>query len=112
VEKRIQFREKTLADFSAVHAQSVARSVEITAKQNEAARMRNIQLLRDVGAAAGYQYDRRRLGSNTRNSEHLNKAKEQYFAFTEKLLPTWKDHQSVQVVLLQIIHSFSKMTLL
>lgn len=98
MEKRIEFREKTLADFSAAHAKSVARSVEILAKQNEAARMRNIQLLREIGTAAGYQYDRRRLGSKTRNAEHLNKAREQYFAFTEKLLPNWKDHQSIQVM--------------
>ena len=97
MEKRIQFREKTLADFSAAHQQSVSRSVELLAKQNEEARLRNIQLLRDVGAAAGNQVNRRRLGSSTRTAEQLNRARESYLSFTEKLLPTWKDHQSQQV---------------
>jgi ubiquinone biosynthesis protein Coq4 len=50
VEKRIEFRLQTIDKFNDLHEESLARIYEQTLKQNEAARQRNHNLLRQIGA--------------------------------------------------------------
>jgi phage regulator Rha-like protein len=50
VEKRIEFRLQTIDKFNELHEKSLEKMYEHTLKQNEAARIRNHNLLCQIGA--------------------------------------------------------------
>jgi hypothetical protein len=71
--------------------------------QNTSARERNLHFFQEVNYATGYVQDQRNrhLGrSNARtasqSSHDLHEAQKNYLRFSEKLLPSYREHQAMQ----------------
>mmetsp|Transcript_14403 Transcript_14403/g.21600 ORF Transcript_14403/g.21600 Transcript_14403/m.21600 type:complete len:785 (+) Transcript_14403:74-2428(+) len=96
LEKRIQLRESTLAEFSSAHEKSIERMRQVALKQNEAARARNRELLNSICAAEGSMANRSKRAVSSRSSSQLEHAKKSYLSFTEKLRPYWREQQTIQ----------------
>jgi hypothetical protein len=90
-------------DFTAAHQKSMQRLHKEVQKQNISARERNLHFFQEVNYATGSIQDQRNryLGkSNARttskSSQQLEQARTNYLRFSEKLLPSYRDHQAMQ----------------
>lgn len=105
MEKKIDFRYATLSEFSSIHEQTTRRAIEQTRKQNEAAKMRNYNILQEIVQAEGHYIQVKRAHAESTAAIHLQQSRQLYTEYAERQLPRWRDHLAHQKLgILQKLH--------